>query len=94
MPETSASQPASSGSGRSTFGRRISSALVLVLLAFAGCEHMPTAEEQRQDQEDYWEDEAAEADLDCEDFDGPVEVPRDDPHGLDRDGDGIGCEQP
>jgi hypothetical protein len=31
-------------------------------------------------------------DLDCDDFDGPVEVPYDDPDGLDKDGDGIGCE--
>lgn len=31
-------------------------------------------------------------DLDCEDFDGPVDVSAGDPHGLDADGDGVGCE--
>lgn len=31
-------------------------------------------------------------DLDCVDFDGPVSVSPDDPHDLDRDGDGIGCD--
>ncbi|WP_251062751.1 MULTISPECIES: thermonuclease family protein [unclassified Streptomyces] len=31
-------------------------------------------------------------DLDCSDLDGPVPVGPDDPHRLDRDGDGIGCE--
>lgn len=31
-------------------------------------------------------------DLDCSDIDGPVRVDGPDPHGLDRDNDGIGCE--
>lgn len=31
-------------------------------------------------------------DLDCADFDGPVNVSPDDPHDLDRDGDGVGCD--
>lgn len=31
-------------------------------------------------------------DLDCADLPGPVRVTGADPHGLDRDGDGIGCE--
>lgn len=31
-------------------------------------------------------------DLDCADVDGPVRVTGEDPHGLDRDGDGIACE--
>jgi len=31
-------------------------------------------------------------DLDCKDIDGPVAVGPDDPHNLDRDGDGEGCE--
>lgn len=31
-------------------------------------------------------------DLDCSDVDGPIRVTGDDPHGLDRDGDGIACE--
>jgi hypothetical protein len=31
-------------------------------------------------------------DLDCADVAGPVEITGDDPNGLDRDGDGIGCE--
>lgn len=31
-------------------------------------------------------------DLDCADVDGPVIITDDDPHGLDGDGDGIGCE--
>lgn len=31
-------------------------------------------------------------DLDCEDVSGPVAVGVNDPHGLDGDGDGIGCE--
>jgi hypothetical protein len=31
-------------------------------------------------------------DLDCSDFGGPVVVRGNDPHGLDRDNDGIGCE--
>lgn len=31
-------------------------------------------------------------DLDCSGIDGPVWVGSDDPHRLDRDGDGIGCE--
>ncbi len=31
-------------------------------------------------------------DLDCVDFDGPIDVSGGDPHGLDGDGDGIGCE--
>lgn len=31
-------------------------------------------------------------DLDCADVDGPIRVSGDDPHGLDRDGDGFGCE--
>lgn len=31
-------------------------------------------------------------DLDCSDFSGPVRVEPGDPHRLDRDGDGIGCE--
>lgn len=31
-------------------------------------------------------------DVDCADVDGPVEVTGDDPHGLDRDGDGSACE--
>ncbi|MGW0546579.1 thermonuclease family protein [Streptomyces altiplanensis] len=31
-------------------------------------------------------------DLDCSDLPGPVMVGSDDPHRLDRDGDGIGCE--
>lgn len=31
-------------------------------------------------------------DLDCADVDGPVYVIGDDPHGLDGDGDGVGCE--
>lgn len=31
-------------------------------------------------------------DVDCSDLDGPVAVGTDDPHRLDRDGDGIGCE--
>jgi hypothetical protein len=31
-------------------------------------------------------------DLDCSDFSGPVAVNGADPHGLDRDGDGVGCE--
>ncbi|MET9509007.1 thermonuclease family protein [Streptomyces flavidovirens] len=31
-------------------------------------------------------------DLDCSDLPGPVAVGSDDPHRLDRDGDGIGCE--
>jgi hypothetical protein len=33
-----------------------------------------------------------EYDLDCADFDGPVAVSPDDPHDLDRDGDGTGCD--
>lgn len=32
------------------------------------------------------------ADLDCSDFTGPVRVTAGDPHRLDRDGDGIGCD--
>lgn len=32
------------------------------------------------------------ADLDCADIGEPVAVNDDDPHGLDRDGDGVGCE--
>lgn len=35
---------------------------------------------------------AAVGDLDCSDVDGPVFVGAFDPHGLDRDQDGIGCE--
>jgi hypothetical protein len=31
-------------------------------------------------------------DLDCSDFSGPVYVSPGDPHGLDADGDGVGCE--
>ncbi len=31
-------------------------------------------------------------DLDCSDVDGPIRVLGDDPHGLDGEGDGIGCE--
>ena len=31
-------------------------------------------------------------DLDCSDIGHPVEVDGADPHGLDRDGDGVGCE--
>lgn len=31
-------------------------------------------------------------DLDCGDVDGPVRVTGDDPHGLDGNGDGVGCE--
>jgi uncharacterized membrane protein YgcG len=31
-------------------------------------------------------------DLDCSDVDGPISVSGDDPHGLDRDRDGVGCE--
>ena len=31
-------------------------------------------------------------DMDCSDFSGPVDTSGGDPHGLDRDGDGIGCE--
>ncbi len=31
-------------------------------------------------------------DVDCSDLPGPVRVPPDDPHQLDRDGDGIGCD--
>lgn len=31
-------------------------------------------------------------DVDCSDLDGPVLVGPDDPHDLDRDGDGIGCD--
>jgi micrococcal nuclease len=31
-------------------------------------------------------------DVDCADVDGPVQVTGDDPHGLDRDGDGVACE--
>ncbi len=31
-------------------------------------------------------------DLDCADIDGPVQVIGSDPHRLDRDGDGVGCE--
>ena len=30
-------------------------------------------------------------DYDCTDFDGPITVAGDDPHGLDADGDGIAC---
>ncbi len=33
-----------------------------------------------------------EADLDCSDIGHPVEIDASDPHGLDADGDGIGCE--
>lgn len=32
-------------------------------------------------------------DLDCADFNGEVDVSGGDPHGLDGDGDGVGCEQ-
>jgi hypothetical protein len=32
------------------------------------------------------------ADLDCGDIDGPVSVTGSDPHRLDADGDGIGCD--
>jgi hypothetical protein len=31
-------------------------------------------------------------DLDCSDIGHPVRVDGADPHGLDRDGDGVGCE--
>ncbi len=31
-------------------------------------------------------------DVDCSDVSGPVAVTGSDPHGLDRDGDGVGCE--
>lgn len=31
-------------------------------------------------------------DLDCADIGHPVRVDGADPHGLDRDGDGVGCE--
>jgi hypothetical protein len=31
-------------------------------------------------------------DLDCAEVRGPVTVSGPDPHGLDRDGDGVGCE--
>ncbi len=31
-------------------------------------------------------------DLDCDDVSGPVAVGPSDPHGLDGDGDGVGCE--
>ena len=31
-------------------------------------------------------------DVNCPEVDGPVEVTGSDPHGLDRDGDGIGCD--
>ena len=31
-------------------------------------------------------------DLDCADVDGPISVVGSDPHGLDRDGDGVACE--
>ncbi|MEU4201906.1 hypothetical protein [Streptomyces sp. NPDC045470] len=31
-------------------------------------------------------------DVDCSDLDGPTRVGPDDPHRLDRDGDGVGCE--
>ena len=35
---------------------------------------------------------AAGPDLDCSDFDGPVDTSGGDPHDLDRDHDGVGCE--
>jgi hypothetical protein len=31
-------------------------------------------------------------DLNCSDVNGPITVNGDDPHGFDRDGDGVGCE--
>jgi micrococcal nuclease len=31
-------------------------------------------------------------DVDCDDLDGPIRVTGDDPHGLDRNGNGAGCE--
>lgn len=34
----------------------------------------------------------SEGDVDCADVGGPVSVTGDDPHGLDADGDGVGCE--
>jgi len=35
---------------------------------------------------------AGKRDIDCSDLEGPVEVTGGDRYGLDRDGDGIGCE--
>jgi hypothetical protein len=35
---------------------------------------------------------AGSGDIDCDQVDGPVAVDGSDPYGLDRDGDGIGCE--
>lgn len=35
---------------------------------------------------------SASGSLNCSDFSGPVYVGSSDPHGLDHDGDGVGCE--
>lgn len=50
----------------------------------------PTTPETTAPQDSYLP--APPPDLDCSDLDGPVPVGPGDPHRLDRDGDGIGCE--
>ena len=45
------------------------------------------------DDDDDFEDKDGDGDIDCKDTGNNVEVGSDDPHDLDRDGDGIGCDK-
>ena len=45
------------------------------------------------DDDDDFEDKDGDGDIDCKDTGNNVKVGSDDPHDLDRDGDGIGCEE-
>ena len=63
-----------------TAGTRRLVAIVGLLLTFGGCSAASSYPPYEG------------ADLDCSDVGRPVEVPGDDPHGLDADDDGVGCE--
>ena len=52
----------------------------------------PPIEEAPADGSQHLPPPAAGPDLDCSDFSGPVDTSGGDPHGLDRDHDGVGCE--
>ena len=66
-----------------------------------GCESYDSSYEDSYDygdSGDYYSDEESYSDgyagdLDCSDFSGPVDTSGGDPHGLDGDGDGVGCEE-
>lgn len=66
--------------------------IALLVLVGAGCADVAGGGGYDDGGGGGYEDRSGGGDLDCDDISGTTLIQDSDPHGLDRDGDGVGCE--